>query len=59
VNSWEANHASGGPALAVRVRLGSHTSAYSSDTAWTPSLIAAAEGTDTIACEAYTWDTFP
>jgi ribonuclease BN (tRNA processing enzyme) len=56
VNSWEVDHASGAPALAVRVRLGSHTFAYSGDTAWTPALIAAAEGSDTFACEAYTYE---
>jgi ribonuclease BN (tRNA processing enzyme) len=56
VNGWEVDHASGAPALAVRVRLGSHTFAYSGDTAWTPSLIAAAEGSDTFACEAYTYE---
>jgi len=57
VRSWEVDHASGAPALAVRARLGNATFAYSGDTAWTPALITAAEGSDVFACEAYTYDT--
>lgn len=54
--SWEVDHASGAPALAVRARLGESTFAYSGDTAWTPVLMDAAEGSDVFACEAYTYD---
>jgi ribonuclease BN (tRNA processing enzyme) len=56
VRSWEVDHASGAPALAVRVDAGGHAFGYSGDTAWTPALITAAEGADVFACEAYTWD---
>jgi len=57
VRSWEVDHASGAPALAVRAQLGGATFAYSGDTAWTPALITAAEGSDVFVCEAYTYDT--
>lgn len=56
VSSWEVDHASGAPALAVQARLGGSTFAYSGDTAWTPALIRAAEGADVFVCEAYTYD---
>lgn len=56
VGSWEVDHASGAPALAVRVQVGEATFGYSGDTAWTPGLLAAAEGTDLFACEAYTYE---
>jgi len=56
VTSWEVDHPSGAPALAVRVQLAGKTFGYSGDTAWTPALLAAADGTDLFACEAYTYD---
>lgn len=56
VDSWEVDHASGAPALAVRIRLGGHTFGYSGDTAWTAALIEAARDCDVFACEAYTYD---
>lgn len=56
VHSWQVDHASGAPALAVRARLGGDTFGYSGDTAWTPALITAADGSDLFACEAYTYD---
>jgi ribonuclease BN (tRNA processing enzyme) len=56
VRSWEVDHASGAPALAVRVDAGGHSFGYSGDTAWTPALARAADGADVFACEAYTWD---
>jgi ribonuclease BN (tRNA processing enzyme) len=56
VRSWEVDHASGAPALAVRVDVGGRSFGYSGDTAWTPALASAAAGTDVFACEAYTWD---
>ncbi|HYH31153.1 MAG TPA: MBL fold metallo-hydrolase [Pseudonocardia sp.] len=56
VRSWEVDHASGAPALAVRVDAGGRAFGYSGDTAWTPALAAAADGADVFACEAYTWD---
>lgn len=56
VHSWEVDHASGAPALAVRARIGHDTFAYSGDTAWTPALVTAAEESNVFACEAYTYD---
>lgn len=56
VRSWEVDHASGAPALAVRVRLGGGIFAYSGDTAWTDALVTAADGAGVFACEAYTYD---
>jgi ribonuclease BN (tRNA processing enzyme) len=56
VRSWEVDHPSGAPALAVRVDAGGYAFGYSGDTAWTPALTAAADGADVFACEAYTWD---
>jgi ribonuclease BN (tRNA processing enzyme) len=56
VRSWEVDHASGAPALAVRVAAGGREFGYSGDTAWTPALVRAADGADVFACEAYTYD---
>jgi ribonuclease BN (tRNA processing enzyme) len=56
VRSWEVDHASGAPALAVRVDADGTSFGYSGDTAWTPALCRAADGVDLFACEAYTWD---
>lgn len=56
VQIWEVDHASGAPALALRARLGNDTFGYSGDTAWTPALVTAADGSDVFACEAYTYD---
>jgi ribonuclease BN (tRNA processing enzyme) len=56
VQSWEVDHASGAPALAVRLHLGGSVFAYSGDTAWTGALIPAADGAEVFACEAYTYD---
>jgi ribonuclease BN (tRNA processing enzyme) len=56
VGSWEVDHASGGPALAVQAHLAGASFGYSGDTAWTDALLQAAGGTDVFACEAYTYD---
>jgi ribonuclease BN (tRNA processing enzyme) len=56
VTGFEVVHASGAPALAVRLLYGGRTIAYSGDTEWTPSLIDAAQGSDVFICEAYYWD---
>jgi ribonuclease BN (tRNA processing enzyme) len=55
VRSWRVDHASGAPALALQAHLGGATFGYSGDTAWTETLLEAAEGTDVFACEAYTY----
>ena len=56
VRGWEVEHASGAPALALRVDLGGVTFAYSGDTEWTPALARAARGADLFAVEAYTFE---
>lgn len=56
VSSWEVDHASGAPALAVQVALDGARFAYSGDTAWTSALLDAAAGSDVFASEAYTYD---
>lgn len=56
VSSWEVDHASGAPALALHAVLDSARFAYSGDTAWTPALLDAAAGSGVFACEAYTYD---
>jgi ribonuclease BN (tRNA processing enzyme) len=56
VRSWQVDHASGAPALALQAHLAGATFGYSGDTAWTDALFEAAEGTDVFACEAYTYD---
>jgi ribonuclease BN (tRNA processing enzyme) len=43
VRAWEVDHASGAPALALRLRVGGRTLAYTGDTAWTDVLVEAAE----------------
>jgi len=56
VTSWEVDHPSGAPALALRLRLGGATIAYTGDTAWTGNLIPAADGADLLIAEAYYYD---
>ncbi len=55
VRGWQVEHACGAPPLAVSVRLGGATFAYSGDTEWTPVLADAARGADLFAAEAYTF----
>jgi ribonuclease BN (tRNA processing enzyme) len=50
------DHPSGAPALALRAGTAGRTVAYSGDTAWTESLIEAANDADLFVCEAYTLD---
>jgi ribonuclease BN (tRNA processing enzyme) len=56
VASWEVNHPSGAPPLALRLSLGGAVIAYTGDTAWTDDLVAAAEGADLLIAEAYYYD---
>jgi len=56
VTSWEVDHPSGAPPLALRLGAGSSTIAYTGDTAWTENLAAAADGTDLLIAEAYYYD---
>jgi len=56
VTAFPVVHASGAPPSALRVEYGGRTIAYSGDTEWTESLIAAARSADVFVCEAYTFD---
>jgi ribonuclease BN (tRNA processing enzyme) len=56
VTAYAVDHASGAPALALRLVCDQRTLAYSGDTAWTPTLIEATAGADLFVCEAYTFD---
>jgi ribonuclease BN (tRNA processing enzyme) len=49
-------HASGAPAYALRIECSDKVIAYSGDTEWTDSLIAAASGADVFICEAYFYE---
>jgi ribonuclease BN (tRNA processing enzyme) len=51
---YEVVHASGAPALALRVAWQGHTIAYTGDTEWTETLIELAQGTDLLIAEGYT-----
>jgi ribonuclease BN (tRNA processing enzyme) len=52
---YEVVHASGAPALALRVAWQGHTIAYTGDTEWTEALIEAARGADLLIAEGYTY----
>jgi ribonuclease BN (tRNA processing enzyme) len=56
VKSWQVEHASGAPSLALRATIGDGCFAYSGDTSWTAALLTAARGADVFACEAYTYE---
>jgi ribonuclease BN (tRNA processing enzyme) len=56
VTSWEVDHPSGAPALALRVDVGGTIIAYTGDTAWTDDLAAVAAGADLLIAEAYYFD---
>lgn len=56
VTGLQVMHASGAPALALRVRYGGRTVGCTGDTEWTPAIAQAAEGTDLFVAEAYSWD---
>jgi hypothetical protein len=53
VTAYPVDHASGAPAYALRVACGGHTVAYTGDTAWTNTLVQAADGVDLLIAEAY------
>jgi ribonuclease BN (tRNA processing enzyme) len=56
VTTWEVDHPSGAPPLALRLRVAGTVIAYTGDTAWTESLAAAADGADLLIAEAYYYD---
>lgn len=51
--AFPADHPSGGPALALRLTLGTTVIGYTGDTAWTDALIEVAAGADLLIAEAY------
>ena len=53
VNTWQADHSSGSPALLLHLNLAGKTIAYTGDTAWTDALADAAAGADLLIAEAY------
>ncbi len=53
---WQVIHASGAPALALRLDDGTSSFAYSGDTEWTPALVHAARDASLFAVEAYTFE---
>jgi ribonuclease BN (tRNA processing enzyme) len=56
VTSWEVDHPSGAPPLALRLGIGDATIAYTGDTAWTENLTAAAADADLLIAESYYYD---
>ncbi len=56
VTTWEVDHPSGAPPLALRLGIGAAVIAYTGDTSWTESLAAAADGADLLVAEAYYYD---
>ncbi|MHB8917879.1 MAG: MBL fold metallo-hydrolase [Desulfocucumaceae bacterium] len=56
VTPYSVQHPSGDQALAIRVRCGEKTIAYSGDTEWTESLVAAAGEADLFIAEGYFFD---
>jgi ribonuclease BN (tRNA processing enzyme) len=52
---YEVVHASGAPALALRVAWQGYTIAYTGDTEWTEALVEAAQGVDLLIAEGYTY----
>jgi ribonuclease BN (tRNA processing enzyme) len=56
VTAAEVVHASGAPALAVRVTAAGAVVAYSGDTEWTDALVDVSAGADVFACEGYFFD---
>lgn len=55
VSAAEVIHASAAPPLALRVRLGGKTVAYSGDTEWTDALLEVAQDADLFICEGYSF----
>jgi ribonuclease BN (tRNA processing enzyme) len=56
VTTWEVDHPSGAPPLALRLGIGGTEIAYTGDTAWTDALAAVADGADLLIAEAYYYD---
>jgi ribonuclease BN (tRNA processing enzyme) len=56
ITTWEVDHPSGAPPLALRLSVAGTVIAYTGDTAWTESVAAAADGADLLIAEAYFYD---
>src|SRR5256886_16745462 len=56
VTAYLVDHASGAPALALRMTCAGKTVTYTGDTAWTDALIPAARGSDLLIAQAYFYD---
>jgi ribonuclease BN (tRNA processing enzyme) len=56
VTAWEARHPSGAPPLILRLDIGGRRIAYTGDTAWTDTIVAAAGRAHLLIAEAYTLD---
>jgi ribonuclease BN (tRNA processing enzyme) len=56
VTAYPVHHYSGAPSFALRVEAEGCAVAYSGDTEWVDSLVAAARGADLFVCEAYFYD---
>lgn len=54
--TWEVDHPSGAPPLALRLEIDGAVVAYIGDTAWTDDLVAVADGADLLIAEAYYYD---
>jgi ribonuclease BN (tRNA processing enzyme) len=59
VTPFEVNHPSGAPSYALRLVVGDKVLAFSGDTEWTESLIAAGAGADLYISECYAFDGVP
>lgn len=56
VDTVEVSHPSGAPSLALRLRGGGRTFAYSGDTEWIEGLVDVARGADLFVCESYAFE---
>lgn len=56
VTAFEVVHASGAPALALRIAVDDRVVAYSGDTEWCDNLVAVSSGADLFICEAYFYE---
>jgi ribonuclease BN (tRNA processing enzyme) len=53
ISAFEVDHASGAPPLALRLDVAGRRISYTGDTAWTDTLLEAANGADLLIAEAY------
>jgi ribonuclease BN (tRNA processing enzyme) len=58
ITAFEVDHASGAPPLALRLDVAGRRISYTGDTAWTDTLLEAANGADLLIAEAYSRDKY-